>query len=116
MTTKWVIPLRKRTRTMTGLPRARLESMRCVGWQVFVDVPDAVGRPPGGAVPVKPALVGVAAHGGEEPVELLRVGLDAVGLEDHRGRGDGAPGVAEGAVLGHAAERVVTPSFVALAE
>ena len=87
-----------------------------VGWQVFVDLPDTVGRPPGGAVPVKPALVGVTAHGGEKPVELLRVGLDAVGLEDHRGRGDRAAGFAEGTILGHAAERVVTPSCVALTE
>lgn len=39
-----------------------------VGGQVFVDVPDTLRRPPGGAVPVTPATLGVAAYGGEEPI------------------------------------------------
>ncbi len=47
---------------------------------------------------------------------MLRVGLDSIGPKDHRGCGDSASGVAEGAILRHAAERVIPPAFIALTE
>src|SRR5216110_222312 len=36
--------------------------------QVFVHVPDAVGRVPCRAVPINPAVVGVSANGSQKPV------------------------------------------------
>src|SRR2546423_1431055 len=84
--------------------------------QIFVDVPDAFRRPPHGPVPVKPALVGVAAGVGEKPVQLLRIDFDAVGLKHHRGGGHRAPRAAHRAILFDAAERIFAPPFISLAK
>ena len=84
--------------------------------EIFINMPDSVGRPPGGAVPVKPALRSKASNRGEKPVQSLGVGIDSVRAKDHCGRGDGASVATDGSIYGHASERIVAPTLVTLLE
>src|SRR5437764_725772 len=89
-----------------GIATGKVRVDKRIRRQVFVDVTNPIGRPPRRPFPVEPPLFGVTADGGEEPVQLLWIRLDAVGFENHRGRGDSATDAAKRAVFLHSSDRI----------
>jgi len=98
------------------IPMGEIGVNEPIGRKIFIDVPDSIRGEPSCAVPVNPALICISTNCGQEPIQLLGIGVDPIRFEYHGGRGNGAAFTAYRAIIWNTAQRVIAPMFVCLAK